>query len=110
MPEAKGRCDQGSRENRILLAVNRESRCEALKVYLPSFEDELTIPVYFNPQIDTRVSDIILPGSSLSTTPKKTRWSRGTWHSLLAPYLRRLAAVILKAIEWQGCLLHVFRD
>jgi hypothetical protein len=46
------------RENPILLAVNLESRCEALKVYQPSFEAELAIPVYFNPQIDTLVLDI----------------------------------------------------
>jgi hypothetical protein len=89
------------RENPILLAVNRESRCEALKVYQPSFEAELAIPVYFNPQIDTLVLDINTAGSSLSTTPKKTQWSSGTWQSVLAPYPRRLTAVILKPIEWQ---------
>jgi hypothetical protein len=43
------------RKRPVLLDLNHETRYEALKVYHPSFQAELLMPAYFNPEIDTLV-------------------------------------------------------
>jgi len=49
------RCDQNNSRSTGSLGQYRESRYEALKVYHPSFQEQLKIPAYFNLQLDTVV-------------------------------------------------------